>query len=299
MTTLGDAIADVARRLAAAGIVEARGDARLLAAAAAGLTKADVIAHPEMQLSGAQCEQLAAYAGRRAAREPVSRILGRREFWSLSFALGPDTLDPRPDSEILVAAALESVDRMSALSVLDLGAGSGCLLLAVLSELPKAMGLGIDLSPGAIAVAMTNARSLGLASRARFALGDWGQGLGEKFGLILCNPPYIPAGEIAGLAPEVALFEPTLALAGGGDGLESYRQLASALPRLLAAGGRAFVEVGAGQAEQAASCLTAGPLVLQDRRADLSGVLRCLVLGHSGEGQRMPQKTVGNRAATD
>jgi release factor glutamine methyltransferase len=282
LTALGHAIADVAKCLAAAGISEARGEARLLAAAAAGLTKAAVIAHPERELTVEQSERLAVLAGRRAAREPVSRILGWREFWSLRFALGPDTLDPRPDSETLVAAALELADATKALSILDLGTGSGCLLLAALSELPKATGLGIDLSLGAITVAEANARSLGLASRARFEVRDWGEGLSERFDLILCNPPYIPEAQIATLAPEVAGYEPKLALAAGYDGLESYRRLAVVLPGLLAPGGRAFVEIGAGQAEKATFLLACGRLILHDRRADLAGTSRCLVLGLSG-----------------
>ena len=284
MTGLGCAIDEVARRLAAAGIAEARREARLLAGKAAGLDSATAIAHPERKLSPEEIERLAGYARRREAREPISRILGWREFWSLRFAHGPETLDPRPDSETLVAAALESarsvsITRAKPLSVVDLGTGSGCLLLALLSELPNAQGLGIDISRGALATAAANAGSLGLASRARFQWGDWGSGVKERFDLILCNPPYIPAGEVAGLAPEVAKFDPILALSGGADGLDVYRRLSRELPPLLSQGGRAIVEIGVGQGAPVGAILAGGGLRLLGERADLAGTLRCLILG--------------------
>ncbi len=279
MTDLAGAIGDVARILAAAGISHARHEARLLAAAATGLNSASIIGHPERKLTPAERQRLGEFARRRQAREPISRILGWREFWSLRFALGPGTLDPRPDSETLVAAALEGVDRASAISVLDLGTGSGCLLLAMLSELPAATGLGIDLNPQALAVAAANARSLGLEARSRFQRGDWAQGLAGRWDLVLCNPPYVPAADIAGLDPEVAKFDPLLALAGGPDGLDAYRRLAGELARLLAPKGRAVIEIGAGQDVAAATILSAGGLRLIGQRADLSGVVRCLVLG--------------------
>lgn len=276
--TAGTAIADAAKRLAAAGINEARREARLLLAEATGWEASSIIAHPERNLDEGQANRLAELLRRRAAREPLSRILGWREFWSLRFTLGPNTLDPRPDSETLIEAALALADRNRALSVLDLGTGSGCLLLAFLSEVANARGLGIDLSQGAIAIAEANARSLGLAGRARFRAGDWGADLPERFDLILCNPPYIPAGDIAGLAPEVARFDPLLALAGGPDGLDVYRRLSGELPRLLLPGASAIVEIGAGQAPAATAILAAGGLVLQGSRADLAGTVRCLIL---------------------
>jgi release factor glutamine methyltransferase len=274
----GAAIDEAAKRLAAAGINEARREARLLLAEATGWEAASIVAHPERELDEHQASRLAELLRRRATREPLSRILGWREFWSLRFALGPDTLDPRPDSETLIEAALALADRGRALSVLDLGTGSGCLLLAFLSEVPNARGLGIDVNQGAITIAEANARALGLAGRARFRLGDWGTDLTERFDLILCNPPYIPAGHIAGLAPEVALFDPLLALAGGPDGLDAYRRLSDELPRLLLPGGTAIVEIGAGQAPGAGAILAAGGLVPQGSRTDLAGTVRCLIL---------------------
>jgi release factor glutamine methyltransferase len=275
LTELGRALDEVAGRLAAAGIAEARREARLLAAEAAGLSAATVIAHPERELNSTQWERLSGFACRREAREPISRILGWREFWSLRFALGPETLDPRPDSETLIVAALESIDRAKPISVLDLGTGSGCLLLAVLNELPNAQGLGVDLSRAALEVAAANAESLGLAP------GPIQQAIGvrasPRASIGAGNPPYSRAGEIAGLAPEVAKFEPRLALAGGPDGLDAYRRLQGELPRLLASDGRAIVEIGTGQGAAAVAILAGGGLALLGQHADLSGTPRCLI----------------------
>ncbi|MEA2783380.1 MAG: release factor glutamine methyltransferase [Rhodospirillaceae bacterium] len=289
MSDIAETLADLADRFAAAGIAEGRRDARLLVSAATGLSLASVIAYPERQLAMVECRQLAVLADRRERREPISRILGWREFWSLRFALAPDTLDPRPDSETLIEAALETADRKRPLAVLDLGTGSGCLLLALLSELPLASGVGVDISADAVATATANAEALGLDGRARLRQGDWGEGIVERFDIVLCNPPYIPAGEIAGLQPEVARFDPPLALAGGADGLDAYRRLAGELPGLLTEDGRAYLEVGAGQAEAVDGILgrTLRPL---GWRADLAGTPRCLALGRAGRRAGMSKK---------
>ena len=293
---LAQALREIGARLVPAGIAEPRREARLLLAAATGLSQAQLVAEPKRPLNEAEAGRLAELAGRRESREPLSRILGRREFWSLSFALGPDTLDPRPDSETLIEAALAWLGPSrgraegTMLKILDLGTGTGCLLLALLSELPRAEGLGIDTQPGAVAIARANAEALGLGARARFRTGDWGQGIGERFDVILCNPPYVPAAEIARLEPEVARFDPWLALSGGSDGLDSYRALALQLPDLLAGEGRAFIELGFGQAA-AAGLFETGGLQAVDCRSDLAGIPRCLVLGQ--------QKRVGNPLATD
>jgi release factor glutamine methyltransferase len=215
-------------------------------------------------------------------REPVSRILGRREFWSLDFHLSPATLDPRPDSETLIDEALAGIpDRKAPLSVLDLGTGTGCLLLALLSELPNAAGTGIDRSEEAVATATANARRLGFGQRARFAAGDWGAGLSERFDLVVSNPPYIPEAEIETLAPEVVRFDPLAALAGGPDGLDAYRTIVAQLSNLLKSNGKVIFEVGAGQAADVAALLvTAGFSGIGTRR-DLAGVERA-VFGHLG-----------------
>lgn len=276
--TLGAACADAARRLAGA-VAEPRLEARLLVAAASGRTAETVFGYPERPLPPAARRALDGLIDRRLAGEPVSRLVGRREFWSLDFGLTPDTLDPRPDSETLIEAALADIDdREAPLAILDLGTGSGCLLLALLSELPRARGLGIDIGAGAVAAARKNAAALGLAARAAFRIGDWGEGIEGRFDVILCNPPYIPDREIDGLAPEVRRFDPRRALAGGPDGLGCYRALAPDLARLLAPGGVAVLELGADAGDAVAAILAAVGLRERGRRRDLGGRERALIL---------------------
>ena len=280
---VGTALADAAARLSAAGIPDARREARLLVAAALGWDPARVLGFPETEMTPAAGRRLHELIARRSAREPISRILGHREFWSLSFELSADTLDPRPDSETLIESALAALaalgERERVYRVLDLGTGSGCLLLALLSELPNALGTGVDLSVGAIETAQRNARALGLGARAQFVRGNWGDGLSGKWDVVLVNPPYIPSHALQTLMPEVACHEPKLALDGGLDGLQAYRVLAPEIARLLASTGVATVEVGAGQASAVVAIMTGAGLVLRALRHDLSGVDRCLLLG--------------------
>ena len=278
--TVGSALAAAAAHLSGAGISDARREARLLVATALGWDAARVLGFPEGEVTTAARERLAALLARRSAREPISRILGHREFWSLRFDLSPDTLDPRPDSETLIEAVLAALDdRGRAHRVLDFGTGTGCLLLALLSELPRAIGTGIDLSEGALETARRNAAALGLGARAQFLRGNWGDALSGAWDVILANPPYVASDEIDRLAPEVARFEPRLALDGGVDGLAAYRALAPEVSRLLASTGIAVIEVGAGQAQRVAGTMAQAGLALRAVRHDLSGVDRCLVLG--------------------
>lgn len=209
----------------------------------------------------------------------MAQILGRREFWSLDFQVTPDTLDPRPDSETLVEAVLAAMAarRDEALDILDLGTGTGCLLLSVLSELRSAEGLAIDLSPAAIAVARENAERLGLADRARFAVCDWLSGLRGKFDIILANPPYIERNVIDNLQLEVAKFEPRLALDGGVDGLDAYRRLALDLRDFMAPKAVAAFEVGIGQWNSVAGLLRDAGLRVAPPVADLGGIDRCVI----------------------
>jgi release factor glutamine methyltransferase len=281
MARLAEVEAKAAARLAEAGVERARRDARLLLAAALEMDSAGVLAERDLELTAAQHDAFAALLDRRLAREPVSRILGRREFWSLDFELSPATLDPRPESETLVEALLDHVeDRNRAYRVLDLGTGSGCLLLALLSELPAARGLGIDLSEDAIATARRNAERLGFADRADFRRGDWGEGLETgSVDLLLCNPPYVGDSEWPELAPEVAGYDPRSALIAAEDGLAEYGRLGPEVARLLALGGLAAFEIGARQAESAAARLSGGGLALLETRHDLAGHPRCLLFG--------------------
>ena len=275
--TGADCLDTAAARLKAAGIDDPRRATRLLLAHALGVDQAAIIGHPERPV--ADCDAFLELVGRRTRGVPMAHILGRREFWSLEFRVTPDTLDPRPDSETVVEAALAAVSgrRGAAISVLDLGAGTGCLLLAVLSELPAAHGIAVDISPAAVAVARGNAIKLGLGQRAQFFAGDWGSALAGGFDLVLVNPPYVPRGEIAGLQTEVAQYEPRLALDGGEDGLDAYRRLAGELPRLLRAGGTAAIEVGCGQWEAVAALFRAAGLGVGNPAFDLAGVARCII----------------------
>lgn len=281
--TIGEAVAATAARLEPAGIVEARREARLLVALALGVDPGAILGYPERRLDEAAEARLAALVTRRAAREPFSRLAGRRGFWSADFILSPDTLDPRPDSETLVETALELLpDRAAALRLIDFGTGTGCLLLALLSELPNATGIGVDVLPGAVAVARRNAAALGLGHRAAFAAGHWDKAIKGRADVILANPPYIPSQEIDALAPEVALYEPRRALDGGVDGLRAYRDLAQASRRLLAPQGLALFEVGAGQAPAVAAMMGQAGLTLRAIRRDLAGIERCVVVTQPG-----------------
>ena len=248
-------------------------EAALLLTRTSGIRAVDLIGAPDEKL-GRAADEIEAFAARRAAGEPLSRILGRRDFWSLSLAISPDVLDPRADSETVVEAALAEMAHRSAepLRLLDLGVGSGALLCSLLIEFPQATGVGVDLSERAAAVARANMETLGLEERGTIVVGNWGDGLEGPFDLIVSNPPYIRAGEIDGLSREVREYDPRLALDGGADGLESYRVLAPTLARLLEPSkGKFFVEIGEGQAEAVRAILTLGGLAASGRRRDLSG----------------------------
>ena len=283
---LASVLREAGQRLRRAGVEAPAREARLLAGAVLAAAPAALIAGSSRTIDAGQRDRLEAAVDRRAAREPLSHILGYREFWSLEFRVDGTVLDPRPDSETLVEAGLAALARRDRpWRLLDLGTGSGCLLLALLTELPAATGLGIDRSPAALKIAAGNAERLGLSARARFAGGDWGTGLAGEFDLILCNPPYIPSHAIAELAPEVALYEPRLALDGGPDGLDCYRHLAPQLGRLAAPGGTILLELGDGQADAVAGLMTGAGLVADGFRQDLAGRPRAILL-RPGAGQR-------------
>jgi release factor glutamine methyltransferase len=270
-----------AARLTEGGVETPRRDARALLAAAMQLDDAALLADPDRPVAAAAASRFDDYVAKRAARMPVSRILGRREFWSLELEIGRNVLDPRPDSETLVDAALAHVDasdagRGAAWRVLDLGTGSGCLLLALLSELPAGTGLGLERDPGAAAIARANAERHGLGTRAEIREASWQALAGPRFDLIVANPPYVPSGEIPGLAPEVARHDPAGALDGGADGLAAYRDLAPRLAGWLAPEGQAFLEVGHDQGRAVQALLQAEGLRTPAGVCDLAGALRCV-----------------------
>ncbi|TVR09966.1 MAG: peptide chain release factor N(5)-glutamine methyltransferase [Salinarimonadaceae bacterium] len=249
-------------------------DARILTLEAAGLDATAFARDPDAPLSAQAAARIADWTARRAAGEPVWRILGAREFRGLRFALSPATLEPRPDTETLVELALAEPAAGPEARVLDLGTGTGCILLALLHELPDARGLGVDRSSEAAATARANARALGLADRAAFVVGDWGAALAGTFDLVVSNPPYIPDGDIDGLGREVREHDPRLALAGGADGLEAYRTILAQAPGLLAPGGALVVEYGVGQGESIRALAEAFGLERAGSARDLGGVER-------------------------
>lgn len=273
-------LAAAATRLTVAGVEAPRRDAALLIGHALGRDRGWVLTHGDHQPDVEGCAAANRLIDRRAMREPVSRILGRREFWSLDFTLDAATLDPRPDSETLVAAALELIpDVTRAWRILDLGTGTGCLLLALLSERPNAWGVGLDLAPAALRVARDNARRLGLADRLALVAADWGKPLNGQFDLVLSNPPYIAEAELAGLAPEVTRWDPRTALVAGADGLDAYRSILPALPRLLRPDGAAVLEIGRDQAEAVRGLAASQGMENPRIRADLAGRPRCAIMG--------------------
>jgi release factor glutamine methyltransferase len=263
-----------------AGIESPDADARLLVMHALGLDRTALTTNGDRVLNLQEIAAIDAVVARRLKREPVSRIFGRREFWSLSLDVTGAVLVPRPETETVVEAALDFVVRgglrLERLRVLDIGTGSGALILALLSELENATGIATDISPDAIAVARGNAGRLGLSARCDFVLCNIADAVSGRFDLIVSNPPYIAHGDIATLEPEVRDYDPALALDGGIDGLDFYRAIAEQAQRLLAPGGRLIVELGAGQ-EAAVHGLFAGAgLKVNPARADLAGIPRSL-----------------------
>ncbi len=278
VTDIAAVLREAGKRLAAAGVEDAPRDARLLLQAATGLLPATLVGFPERAIDAAALARFQGLLARRERREPMAQILGAREFWSLRFRVTADTLDPRPDSETLVQAVLERVtDRAAPLRLVDFGTGTGCLLLALLHDLPNATGLGVDLSAAALRIAAGNARALGLDGRATFRQGDWDDGIAPSFDIVISNPPYIERAAIAALQPEVARFEPRLALDGGADGLDAYRALLPATARLLRPGGLAAFEVGIGQADSVAAIGVARGLRHIATASDLGGVPRVVL----------------------
>ena len=279
-TTVAGVRRALANELRAAGMDSPELDARLLVAQALGLDHAALAAAATRVLDRDEAAAITALARRRLAREPVARIRGSKEFWGLELCVDAATLVPRPETETVVEAALAGLAadaaRARRLRVADLGTGCGALLLALLTELPNAFGVGTDTSLEALLVARDNAQRLRL-TRAAFLACDMSAALGAPFDLIVSNPPYIPSADIAALAPEVRDFDPRSALDGGRDGFDCYRRIAAAAPGLLAPGGAVVVEIGIGQAEGVAALFSAAGLAPAPPRPDLNGVPRALV----------------------
>ena len=278
--TIAAARQAMAEKFCQAGIDSAETDARLLVAHALRIDRAELLANGERALSLDESKAIDALAQRRLKREPVARIFGRKEFWNFSLLVGPAVLVPRPETETVVEAALDFVVRgglrMEKLRILDIGTGSGALLLALLSELPNAVGVGTDISTAALEVARMNAARNDLAGRATFVACDIAAGVAGPFDLIVANPPYVARGDIASLAPEVRDFDPALALDGGPDGLDGYRAIAAITRALLAPGGKLIVELGMGQEPAVRALFTKAGLKVGAARDDLAGIPRAL-----------------------
>lgn len=278
----GMSIAAARRALAqsfrAAGLDSPELDARLIAGHALGLDHNGLAAEAERALQPDEISVLTAFGLRRLAHEPVAHILGRKEFWGLDLRVTRATLVPRPDTETVVETALAAVtDRTQPLRIADFGTGTGAILLALLLELPQATGVGTDISAGALAVARENALHTGVASRAYFVRCSYGAALHAPFDLVVCNPPYITSGDIAGLDPDVRDYDPLLALDGGASGLDGYRAVVTDAARILAPEGILVVELGAGQAAPVAELMLAEGLTPEAPKPDLSGHFRALL----------------------
>lgn len=260
-------LAEAVRALRAAGIDTPERDARRLLAHAAGIPPDRVTLLLTEDMDADRADAFRALVARRATREPVSQILGRRDFFGLSFRVTRDTLDPRPETELLVEAALARPFE----HILDLGTGTGCILLSCLFNRPAARGLGVDIAAAALDVARENAAALGLSDRVEFVQSDWFAKVQGRFDLIVSNPPYIAQDEMAGLSPEVRDWEPHLALSPGGDGLGAYRAIAAGVGRFLVPGGRVLVEIGPTQARDVCAILADAGLYGIDVLRDLDG----------------------------
>ena len=284
--TVGGLLCEGGAALRAAGIDGARQEARLLLAHALACAQEALLRDPHAPVPPDQAAAFRALLARRAAREPLALLTGTAGFWTLELEVSGATLLPRPDSEALIRLA--GVLAPDATRVLDLGTGTGCLLLAALAERPAAWGLGLDLRPEAAALARRNAARSGLAARAAFAAADWADALDGQFGLVLSNPPYIPSAEVPGLMPEVARHEPRTALDGGKDGLDAYRRILPALHRLLAPGGKAVLEIGHDQAAALPLLARENGLAVQGLERDFGGIPRAIALAPIGGGGRAP-----------
>lgn len=280
---------EAVRRLKEAGIEAPEADARILLARAAALTDAGLIAKRDQTPSDDARKRFEDMLVRRLLREPVARILGSKEFWSLEFALSPDTLVPRPDTETIVEVALKLFpERDGELTMLDLGTGSGAILAALLRERPRAFGIAVDRNEAALQVARRNFRALGVGDRAVCVCADWLDPIGMRFDLIVSNPPYVASDELALLSPEVRENDPRLALDGGADGLDAYRVIVPALERGLVEGGYAVLELGQGQEPALRRIAEAVPALEACGIAanDLAGIGRAFIVRRRGVRQK-------------
>jgi release factor glutamine methyltransferase len=278
MQTRASLIAEAASELSAAGLTEPRRRARRLVAETLAISPTELFGHPDRVVDEQGIGRVRTALCRAVTGEPLSRIFGKREFWGMEFALSAQTLDPRPETETIVEAVLRrQTDRDEPLRFLDLGTGSGCLLLALLAEYRSASGVGIDIAEGAVRTAIRNSTTLGFADRARFFVVDWADAVSARFDVVVANPPYIATAALGALPREVTRHDPRRALDGGDDGLQAYRRIAEAGARLICDHGMFVVEVGAGQADAVAEIIKLRGLHVEAIEKDLAGVSRCVI----------------------
>ena len=290
------ALGAAGRLLREAGIDTPKLDAGVLMQHVLGAGREALLGERDLPLRPAEARRLAALVRRRAAREPIAYLTGRREFWSLDLAVDRSTLVPRPETETVVEAVLAHAARLPARArLLDLGTGSGCLLVALLGELGSAAGLGVDVSAAAVSLARANAGRNGVGGRASFIVADWGAPFAGRFDMVVSNPPYVAACDLASLAPEIVRHEPQAALDGGADGYACYRRLAPQIARLLAPGGMAALELGAGMADAVAALFRAAGLVEIGRRRDLAGIERCALFAHGADAGSLSEQDLTRR----
>lgn len=280
-TSLDVLVKSARQRFADAGLPDAASDARVLLCGVMAIEPSVLFSDPNRPVSAADVERIEAAVARRLAREPVHRILGEREFFGLALSLSTETLEPRPDTEVLVERALAHLERVIARKgkarIVDFGTGTGAIALAILHEDAQVEAVGVDISADALKTAMANAERLGLSARFTTHEGNWAEGLAGSFDLILSNPPYIPSAVVEELQPEVRLFDPQRALDGGVDGLDAYRALAKAAPELLADDGRILLEIGYDQKESVTSLFEAAGFQRLEAVRDYGGNDRVLV----------------------
>ena len=274
--TRAEALMHATTRLTEAEVESPGVDAKRLLLEAEGLDAAALMASSEAPMTAP--EAFDSFINRRCQREPVSKILGYRDFWKHRFIVSNDVLDPRPDTETLIEAALQIAPRDKPIRIVDLGTGSGCILLTLLDELPKATGVGLDISEPALAVAKRNAEALNIGPRADFIVSDWFSALDETFDLVVSNPPYITTMEKGGLAPEVSIWDPEAALFAGMDGLQAYRKIADGLATVLKPNGTALFEIGLGQGLPVTDLIESAGFQRVSSHCDLAGIERCLVM---------------------
>lgn len=275
--SLANALAEAMEKLESQGISSARLDATLLLSHVTGMSRADLFLKGMRDITSHEEQQLGELLQRRLNHEPLAYILSHKEFWSLDFLVTRDTLIPRPDSETLIEASLERMERAAHVNILDIGTGTGCLLISLLTELPRASGVGLDCSKQALKVAQENARRHGVDERSQFLESHWCDAIDRTFDLIISNPPYIAETDKSALMPDVVQFEPHSALFAGTDGLDAYRELAPQMKHVLAPGGLIVWEVGQGQAKEVGQLLAEQGLWVEQPKNDLAGIPRAVI----------------------